>query len=156
MNRINIIFLVAVLMLVTISLSAQDKKKNKDKPENKGINTNYKTPVKYIEFIPGTWKMDGIFKGDKDVSNNDTLGLGQVIEFNREGRFTSHTDGEKIDSGAYRLNEEHAILYLESVNGAPVAEWNISFTKNQMTLWPRDRADKTERLKYVYSRGSGN
>jgi hypothetical protein len=95
-----------------------------------------------------------VLKNNKDISHTDTVGMDQVIDFNREGRYERRSASEKIDRGAYRLNEEHGILYLESETGEPITEWNIRFENDRMTLQPRDTSPREESFKYVYTRTS--
>lgn len=122
--------------------------------KNSSANTAQKTPVKIIEFIPGNWVIEHVYKGKKDVISTDTLAANQILEFNREGRYTSFSGTERVDSGAYRLNEDHGILYMASnTNDTPV-EWNIWFDKQSgnMTLKKKVADKHTENLTYVYRR----
>jgi hypothetical protein len=140
------------LMLCFLCFLGTAQNTSKAKPKNgESVPANQSPVVKLIEYIVGTWKVNGVFKGDKDVSKTDTASLGERIEFNREGRYVLESANEKIDSGAYRLNEEHGILYLESISGGQPSEWNVWFRKNVMTLQPRDKASSGN-LKYVYAR----
>src|SRR5688572_30231775 len=132
-----------LLCLSSLILSAQDdndytnNRGNKKKQNDDAINTKQKTPVKIIEYIVGTWEVEGIYKDKKDISNTDTVGSNQIIEFDREGRYVSRSGNEKLDSGIYRLNENHSILYLESQTGEEPVEWKVSFSQDgDMTLQP--------------------
>jgi hypothetical protein len=144
------LFLSAMLCFLSLLGTAQNTTKAKPK-NDESIPANQPSAVKLIEYIVGTWKVNGVFKGNKDVSKTDTTTLGETIQFNREGRYVLESADEKIDSGAYRLNEEHGILYLESISGGPPSEWNVWFRKNVMTLQPRDKTSSGN-LKYVYAR----
>jgi hypothetical protein len=132
-----------------------DNRGKKNKELNRAINSNKKTPVKIIEYIVGTWQVENVYKGNKDVSNTDTLANDQrTMEFNRDGKYFLFSGTEKIDSGLYRLNEQQSKLYLESQgNGNPI-EWNVTFRKNEMTLQNVQTSAKAEKLKYIYSRKS--
>jgi hypothetical protein len=155
---------IALLSIIICDIHAQYNKKRGDrdytnnksqgKPQaEKNVNTTKETPVKIIEYIPGTWVIDHVYKG-KDVAQNDTLAKNQKIEFNREGRYVSFSDNEKIDSGAYRINEEHAILYLASAgdNEKPV-EWDVWFDRDgTMTMKLRRTENAGTDLGYVYRR----
>jgi hypothetical protein len=158
--KICILFLITAMCFLSTGLYAQKdndytKKEKSKKEREEAINTNKKTPVKIIEHIVGTWQVDGIYKGNKDISDSDTVGLQQVIEFNREGRYVSHSGSEKIDSGSYRLNENHALLYLESETGEAPKEWNVSFAREgMMTLQPKGSSAHAQSFKYVYTRTS--
>jgi hypothetical protein len=156
-RKIYIVFFAGVFSLISLSASAQDEynKKKEDARKEDAINTNKKTPVKIIEYIVGTWQMDEVYKGKKDISDTDTVGMNQTITFDREGRFISYSGEEKIGSGSYRLNEDHAILYLESETGEPITEWNVAFSKEGMSLQPRDATSREESFKYIYTRTGG-
>jgi hypothetical protein len=158
-------YIVITLLSIIISdIHAQYNKKRGDrdytnnksqgKPDaGKDVNTAKETPVKIIEYIPGTWVIDHVYKG-KDLAQNDTLAKNQKIEFNREGRFVSFSENEKIDSGAYRINEEHAILYMASVgdNKKPV-EWDVWFDKDGTMTMKKRRTEKDgQDLGFVYRR----
>lgn len=145
------IFFLAALSLSTLSASAQEEQKRRD---DNAINTRKKTPEKIIEHIVGTWEVEGIYKGKKDISNTDTVGANQTITFDRELKYVSYSNNERIDSGIYRLNENHSILYLESSTGHEPKEWNVSFTNNGMTLQPRETYPHAESFRYFYTRKS--
>jgi hypothetical protein len=146
-QRISILIIAGVLF--SINLSAQNDKDQKDK----GINTKQATPVKIIESLPGVWKTNKIYQGSKDVTQTDTLELNKVIEFGREARYVIRMGNEKIDSGAYRVNEDHGTLYLESVSTKKAIEWNVQFKNGTMTLQNKvNSSPSAENRKYVYSR----
>jgi hypothetical protein len=153
--------LFGLCLALSVNTFAQDGDSNaesrgkRSKELDKAINSNKKTPVKIIEYIVGTWQVENVYKGDKDVSSTDTLATEQrTLEFNREGKYFAFSGTEKIDSGLYRLNEQQSRLYLEShANGNPV-EWNVMFKKNEMTLQNVQTSAKAEKLKYIYSRKS--
>ncbi len=119
------------------------------------VNTKQETPVKIIQFIPGSWTLDQVLRGGKDISENDTVAQRQTLEFNREGRYMSYSGNEKIDSGAYRLNEDHAILYLSSETDDKVQEWNVWFGQDgTMKLKLRDGEAHGENFSYIYKRAA--
>jgi hypothetical protein len=165
-TKIFSLALFASLTVAVIGASAQEKERGntdytnnrtagKPKPE-KNVNTAKQTPVKIIEYIPGTWVIEHVYRGKEEVSKTDTLAPNESFEFNREGRYTSFSGNEKIDSGAYRINEEHAILYLasEGDNEKP-AEWDVWFGKDgTMTMKSRNTPNKGEDFSYVYKRNS--
>jgi hypothetical protein len=124
-------------------------KNDKDAP------VNNPTPVKIIEKVVGTWEASGIFNGNKNVTDTDTVGLNRSFEFTRENKYLSYSDREQIDSGTYKLNEVQNILYLESAAGNEVVEYNVSFDDETMTLQPtQSSAANSQRFRYVYTRKS--
>ena len=143
----KIIFRIVIAGLFTVAAmegSAQQ--------QDKHINTEEKTPVKVIEYIPGTWVIEDVYRGDKNVTSTDTLAGVETIEFNREGRYVSYAGSEKIDSGAYRVNEQHSLLYLASEgDNEKSTSWKVSFYENgNMTMKVRDTGSKEENISYVY------
>jgi hypothetical protein len=107
---------------------------------------------KFIEMIAGTWKLKSIVdaesKGEKTDKNteskNGTLATEnppsqannamEMLEFDPDARYTMNTSTTSVDSGSYRINEQHGILYLESdATGSP-SEWKISIRNDVLTL----------------------
>jgi hypothetical protein len=150
------LLLVGMMSLFAYPLLAQSEK-DLQKERNKNTNTARKPASKNLtETIVGTWQVDEIFKGKKDISNTDTLGFNETIIFDQEGNYVSHSSAEKIDSGLYRLNENHSILYLDSETGDNTTEWSITFSKGGMILQPRSTHPHAQSFKYTYTRATGN
>lgn len=157
---------VIVISFLTCQVMAQDNKdrgntdytnnRTAGKPKNDNrVNTQKKTPVKIIEYIPGVWTIDKVYQGKKDITANDTIAQNQTMEFTREAKFMSYQGNEKIDSGTFRVNEDHAILYLASESNTKPTEWNVWFDpKGTMTLKMIDADKKSESIRYVYRRTS--
>jgi hypothetical protein len=145
--------IITVLVAGALSLVAADVLSQEDKT-NSEVNTQQETPVKIIEYIPGTWVIQSVYRGKENVTATDTLAAIETIEFNREGRYMSYSGTEKLDSGAYRLNEQHGILYMASENNddKPV-EWKVSFAKDgTMTISMQNGSKQLENINYVYRR----
>jgi hypothetical protein len=149
-----ILLIAGALFFVSAELMAQDSA-NVKKNDNDAINTNDRTPIKLIESIVGKWKVQTIYKGKKNITNLNSEGANQMIEFNREGRFVRQSNAAKIDSGAYRLNENQNSLYLESELRKEPVEYKVYFNRNTMTLKIKGTAEGAETYSYVYSR-NGN
>lgn len=152
-RNLTILFIAAWFCVVAVGGQAQQKGNDKKSRDN-AINTNKKTPVQILDILPGSWKIQQVFKGDKEITQTNILGVSDMIDFDREGRYVRYSGNEKIDSGAYRVNEDHGLLYLESVNDGPPSEWKVSFNKTKMTLRKRDDTEQVESFKYVYSKNS--
>lgn len=115
-------------------------------------------PDKSIETILGTWKVQKIMSGKTEVAKNPTSG--QWIEFKSDGKYVNHA--EAIDSGSFRINENHSTLYLESQsnkgsNGeAKIIEWVISLKDDALTMQQKtngsDKNAHKDKMKYVYVR----
>jgi hypothetical protein len=162
MNRHLRTIFAAGLMLIAGTLTAQEKdndytnnrSKGKDK-QPRQVNTEAKTPVKIIQFIPGTWDIVNVYQGEKEVGKTDSLAYDQLtLEFNREGRFMKYSANDMIDSGAYRLNEDHAFLYLESEVDKKNTQYAVWFKNDTMTLQQIGLPVNEVPLKYIYRRSS--
>lgn len=117
-----------------------------------------KVPDKIIDKIVGVWKIQKISAGTEDVAKNPTSG--QWIEFRSNGTYLNHATS--IDSGSYRINENSAIIYLESVVKKDPAkksermaeEWTVAFANDGMILQRRSngKREHIDKMKYYYTR----
>jgi hypothetical protein len=116
---------------------------------------------KSIERIVGTWKIQKILSGKTEVAKNPTSG--QWIEFRGDGKYVNNASS--IDSGSYRLNENHSVLYLESQvhassdksNPKRIVEWEITLDNDLLTMQQRGnektgKKSHADKMKYVYVR----
>jgi len=110
---------------------------------------------KKIEMILGTWKIQKVLSGNTEVAKNPTSG--QWIEFKNDGKYVNHA--ASVDSGSFRLNENHSTLYLESQvqpDAAKIAEWTIVLNDNTLTMEQTSGGNKSkkskDKMKYVYVR----
>ena len=118
--------------------------------------TSKNLPEKSIEKIRGTWKVQKVMSGKTEVARNPTSG--QWIEFRSDGRYVNKTTS--LDSGSFRLNENHSSLYLESEVHASTnkdetkrtEEWAVTLKDDTMTLQQEDVENKphADKMKYVY------
>ena len=139
MSRRTTVFF-AVLAILATSAFAQEKG----------------APDKKIETILGTWKVQKILSGKTEVAKNPTSG--HWIEFRADGKYVNNA--VSIDSGSYRLNENHSLLYLESqlhASATPkIVEWTISLDDNTLTMQQKanksDKNSHADKMKYVYVR----
>ena len=159
-NKFYVLFFsVALSGFVHNAMAQEDVKNNPDpdrsEKDRREIPVHNETPTKNIEKVVGVWQVTGIFKGTKNITNTDTVGLNRSFEFTRENKFISYSDNEQIDSGYFKLNEVQNVIYLESAGGGDVAEYKIRFDNNTMTLQPAESADAhAQRFRYVYTRKS--
>ncbi|HEY0655090.1 MAG TPA: hypothetical protein VGD65_18270 [Chryseosolibacter sp.] len=155
-KKLHIVLCGVALSLFTHNAMAQENGKDKKDfsvKDKRDIPVNNETPTKNIEKVVGVWEVTGIFKGNKDITNTDTVGLNRSFEFTRENKYISYSDSEQIDSGAFKLNEVQNVIYLESASGNEVVEYKIRFDDNTMTLQPSESADAhAQRFRYVYTR----
>ena len=153
---IGLVFLVAGLV------SGPDKSAA-DFPKNEETN-------KVIEMLAGSWKLQSIADekrnqsttskrnkksktkaataADTDMSRNAM----QMLEFDADGRYKVNNSTTAIDSGSYRINEQHSVLYMESdADDITPTEWDISVTKKRLTMVGRS-GDADARYKYMYAK----
>lgn len=120
--------------------------------------------VKEIEKIVGRWELAKTYAGSREITSNPNSESRSWIQFDRDGTYQLQRDGN--DTGSYRLNENHSILYLESgqaVEGSAAAASNGRVTEYQISLngdvlTMQQRSDNGSTNKYVYNRtgqGSG-
>lgn len=140
------------LMMTETGWAQQRPQKNRDRT----------TPKKLIEQIVGTWQLEATVDKSKKkaVPQKDTIGMAW-LEFRPDGRYKSGSNGQGgsiqlIDSGSYRLNEEHSFLYLQSdltqsdVSHAP-SEWALTLKGNAMTLRGHG-SEHAERFLFTYQK----
>jgi ABC-type metal ion transport system substrate-binding protein len=110
---------------------------------------------KIIDLMVGTWQISKVYEGKKELKSDADTTI-QTMEFTREAKFISRTNQQKIDSGLFRINENHKILYLESSENkdAPPTEWSVSLKDNTLTLAGRG-SPQAASFKYLYVRKSG-
>jgi hypothetical protein len=123
---------------------------------------------KFIEMIAGTWKLKSIVDAESQgktstpstESKNGTMATEnppnqsnnamEIMEFDPQARYRMNTAVAAVDSGSYRINEQHGVLYLDSDKNNDPSEWTISIKNNVLTLGGKSDADK--RYTYVYER----
>jgi hypothetical protein len=144
-----------IFLLAAERLSAQVTKDHPKKEKTE----------KFIEKIVGTWKLQSIVdnekaqskKGGQAISSQNIEESGnialQILELERDGRYKANSASNALDSGSYRLNEQHTLLFLESdASDITPTPWSIGFKKNKLTLESRDGADDDNRFTYVYEK----
>lgn len=156
-RKFHVLLFSFVLSIFAQNVFGQEDEKNPDPQgadrDNRNVPVKRETPTKNIEKVVGVWEVSGIFKGTKNITNTDTVGLNRSFEFTRENKFISYSDNEQIDSGYFKLNEVQNVIYLENADGNEVTEYKIRFDNNTMTLQPAESADAhAQRFRYVYTR----
>lgn len=131
--------------------------------------TEYK---KFIERIAGQWTLQQIVDAGKrdvsenqnqtnpartnDVETNQANNAMQKIEFYDNARYRLNNATQAIDSGSYRLNEQHGILYLQSdIADTEPSEWKIELQNRKLTLTGRGQ-EADSRYQYVYNKTRKN
>jgi hypothetical protein len=113
------------------------------------INTKEETPTKMIEYLVGEWQVERIMDGEKNVTDAQG-GSGQRIIFTNEARYIKRSGNQKIDSGAFRMNEQLENLYLESETNAQPQEYEVTLKSGTMTLTAKEKQNGKSNLKYFY------
>jgi hypothetical protein len=115
-----------------------------------------KVSDKIIDHIVGTWQLS---KGEAVPKKNEQNGRAKTIkenrltriEFGRNGRYKTTDSQKALDSGSYRINENHHRLYLESdADHDHPKEWDINIIKNTLTLQSDSTKTKAHE-KYFYT-----
>lgn len=152
-KKVHVTFFSLALAFVALNAVAQDDEDRRRRRRDEAINTKQESPVKIIEFIVGIWDIASVYKNDRNITGADTLVGFTRIRFNRENQYRTFRNGEEIDSGTFRLNENHSILYLESAFGGEPATWNVAFDGNLMSLVPGGTTSAfSKSFRYVYIR----
>lgn len=101
--------------------------------------------------LVGVWTMDKVYEFGKDVTEKHNPQDSRWIEFNEDGTFLSDGDPVGRNTGRWRLDNEKAILYLDSDVEGDDGEWNISFDGDE-TVWTGIGHPRKENTKLVHKR----
>lgn len=124
-------FLSAVLGILTLYACGTDNREsNTETDAGESVNTEQETPVKMIEQLVGEWQLDGSQGGNSDQANNGS----QRLVFTEEARYIAYSGNQKVDSGAFRMNEQLRNLYLESEANEQPREYEVELQQDVMTL----------------------
>jgi len=127
--KINL-FVSSVLVSLALYACQPDSRDNNTQNENEQVNTEQQTPVKLIEYLVGEWELqNGSGAGQQGNAS-------QRLTFTEEARYIAHSNGQKVDSGAYRMNEQLRNLYLESEADEKPREFEVELQQDVMTLTP--------------------
>lgn len=145
----TILFSLATVALLTLQSCQSDQRgdtstdqtEKEDKPE---ANTERESPTKMIEQLVGEWESTtGGQQGQEDAKR---------IRFTSEARYILYEGNQKIDSGAYRMNEQLRNLYLESEIDAKTKEFEVGLSNNQLTMKPRETTGQAGDKQEIYRR----
>ena len=124
-------FLSGVLLLLALGACQNDTRQNTEREKNQP-NTQRESPVKLIEYLVGDWQTNDA-TGNR---NGDQQSLGEELTFTSEARYIIRKGGQKVDSGAYRMNEQLMNLYLESETSKTPREFELDIKGDTPMLSP--------------------
>lgn len=104
-----------------------------------------------IDILVGEWELQEAAAGNADRRE----GAMQRIRFTEEARYIGYADDEKVDSGAYRMNEQLRNLYLESEADEEPREYEIDLQQDRLTLKPREAEQGRSESSLTYERVAG-
>lgn len=133
------------LSLLTLQYCRNDnrEKVNGDNPRS---NAEPQKPVKMIDYLVGEWKIDSVRGAKEPAGAGDQ---DQTLTLTNEARYIVRSGTKKIDSGAYRMNEQLKNLYFESEANQKPREYEVQVKEDTLVLTSRDDKDETV---YIYSR----
>lgn len=138
------LFLFSLATLLALGCQTDNRQEtanqNSDTTE---VNTQQETPQKLIDYLVGEWAVDS-------ASASGQEGESQRIVFTHEARYIVYSGQQKIDSGAYRMNEQLTNLYLESELNEEPREYEMSTDGNTMTMKPKEAASSAGAATVTY------
>lgn len=146
---------------LSLMAGAQDKDKNdysnnrdkENRREKSDPPAEHPTLVKFIQRIQGSWELEAVYDGQKEVSGNDTVATAQEIVFTRENKYKRYSNNEQIDSGVFTMNENHSLVYLESKSGNETSAWTVTLNdqNDSMTMQQtQSTAAHGKQFRFVY------
>lgn len=130
--RVNFLFM-AVVCALALGACQSDSKKTTEGNDNEQVNTEQKTPVKMIERLVGEWQLEA----SQGQNTGQQGGVAQRLTFTEEARYIAESGDQKVDSGAFRMNEQLQNLYLESEANEQPREYEIELQQDVLTLKPK-------------------
>lgn len=132
------LFLSGAMALLTFQ-ACQPENRQEGSEEQPEVNTAQKSPPKMIEQLIGEWQLAqgrGINIGGTEsrASEDQQASREQTLEFTSEARYIVREGEAKIDSGAYRMNEQVSNLYFESEADENPREFEVQFKGDTLIL----------------------
>jgi hypothetical protein len=145
----TISLVVAAVLLLTLNACNTDNRQNNEN-DNREVNTERDSPVKMIEYLVGEWQIIEGARGGGG-SRERKGDLGEKITFTSEARYIVYQGNQKVDSGAYRMNEQLNNLYLESEANENPREFELDLKSDTLTLNPKSGSGQRS-TRYIYRR----
>lgn len=150
-------WVVAGVLLTLLPLAgwAQEhpEREKREQRREKNIPAKSESPEKMIEVIVGTWApVDGGRDSDRMTTGGDPV-EGRTLVFNRENQYVVRDGEQQLDSGSWRMNEAHSVIYMESAHGDAPRPYHVRIADDELTLQPAPSAAATgDRKRHVYRR----
>jgi len=108
-------------------------------------------PDQLDQQINGTWAMDKVYEYNIEVTEKHNPKKDRWIEFKTDGSFVS--DGEPFgrNTGKWTVDNEQAVLFLDSVVDDDDSEWKVTFTTDLM-VWTGIGHLRKEQTRLVHKR----
>lgn len=154
----TILFSLATAALLTLQCCQSDQRQGDKSTEHQTdeegkpeVNTQKESPGKMIEQLVGEWDRAG--NAQPGARNNNQQGSAmQRITFTSEARYILYDGNQKVDSGAYRMNEQLRNLYLESEVNEQPKEYEVELSDNELKMKPKEPTAQSNETEYVYRR----
>lgn len=141
------LFLLPLVALLTLNCQTDNRRESGNDSQ---VPTEQETPRKLIDYLVGEWAIDSAAASDQQQTN-------QRIVFTHEARYIIYSGEQKIDSGAYRMNEQLSNLYLESEVNEQPREYELSINNDIMTMTRNQAQDQSGEQTVTYRKiGSGD
>lgn len=154
-TTIRLLFFGLVFTLVSVDMLAQQdrEREERERQREKNIPAKHDPVEKYIEIIVGTWEPTNGDGGQSQSTGGDLVENNTLV-FNRENQYViMNAEQQQLDSGSWRMNEAHSVIYMESADGSAPRPYNVNITGDELTLQPPpSAAANQERTRHVYRR----
>ena len=147
--RVNFLSIVIICALMLGGCQSDSTKTTEDS-DNEEVNTEQETPVKMIEQLVGEWQLEA----SQGQSAGQETGAAQQLTFTEEARYIAESDDRKVDSGAFRMNEQLQNLYLESETNEQPREYEMTLQQDILTLKPKGNQAGQANASYTYRRAA--
>ena len=101
--------------------------------------------------LPGVWMLEKVYEYNQDVTKKHNPMSNRWIEFNKDGTFISDGDPFGRNTGHWKIDPAHSILFIDSQTEDDDSEWKIAFTKDQM-VWTGIGHPRKENTRLVHKR----
>lgn len=147
---------IATTIISSVALAQQDRgREEREQRRKRNIPTERDIPEKAVAQIIGTWRPMEAEDNTRTTDDEQSV-AGRTLVFNRENQYLILEGDQQLDSGSFRMNEPHSIIYMESSRGGPPRLWKIDFSGDMMTMQSAEpsSAARDERKKYMFQRSS--